>query len=68
MFAALMLGANPSATPAEPVAKPVKEKKICRDDPAYTGSRMRKKLCLTESEWNVRSQGKNAGEIKTISH
>jgi hypothetical protein len=71
MLAALLLGATPTATqstPVEPVAKPVKEKKICKEDPAYTGSRMKKKLCLTESEWNVRSQDKSAGDIKTISH
>ena len=71
MLAALLLGATPTATsaaPAAPAAKPVKEKKICKEDPAYTGSRMRKKLCLTQSEWDVRSQDKNAGDIKTISH
>lgn len=68
MLAALMLGANPAATAADPVAEPVKEKKICRVDPALTGTRMQKKLCLTQSEWDLRSRGKSAGELKTISH
>lgn len=52
-------------TPAEqPAAK--KEKKICKVDHQDTGSRMRKRLCLTETEWARREAGKSVGEIKTI--
>ena len=35
-------------------AKKVKEKKICKEDPAYTGSRMKKQICLTETDWEKR--------------
>lgn len=67
MLAVLMLAANAEAPAADPVAEPVREKKICRADPALTGTRMQKKLCLTPSEWDLRSRGKTAGELKTIS-
>lgn len=70
MFA-LMLVADPAATTTEaPVAaevqKPEKAKKICREDPNLTGTRMKKKICLTEVEWAKRNQGKSVGDLKTI--
>ena len=70
MFA-LMVVSDPAATPAEsPVAaeaqKPEKAKKICREDPKITGSRMKKKICLTEAEWDKRNQGKSVGDLKVI--
>jgi predicted secreted protein len=47
-----------AAVPAAPAAAPAKkEKKICRIDEATSGSRMAKRLCLTEEEWAQRSQG-----------
>ena len=51
-----------------PAAEPAKkaEKKICKPDYTTTSSRMRKKLCLTETEWAQKTQGKNAGDLKTI--
>lgn len=52
-----------SAQQAEPAKK---EKKICRVDEGNTGSRMRKKLCLTETEWEMKAQGKDAADLKTI--
>jgi hypothetical protein len=43
--------ATPTAAPA--LAKPVKEKQICKTDPeADPGSHMVKRVCHTESEWN----------------
>jgi hypothetical protein len=39
---------------APAAAAPKKEKKICKVDPAYTGSRMKKNICLTEAEWDKR--------------
>ena len=46
--------AEPAPAPA-PAAAPKKEKKICKTDDAASGSRMAKRLCLTESEWAARS-------------
>lgn len=70
MFA-LMLVADPGATAtAAPAAteaqKPAKAKKVCRDDLETTGTRMRKKICLTEAEWAKRDAGKSVGDLKTI--
>lgn len=42
------------------------EKKICRTEDSGTGSRMRKKMCLTQTEWDLRAQGKSAADLKTI--
>ena len=58
-----------SPPPSQQVAsKPADSKttKVCKTDPNYTGTRVRKRLCLTQAEWAVRSQGKNAGDLKTI--
>lgn len=66
LLATLILAANPAAAPAETAVEPVKTKKICKVDPGLTGSRMKKKLCLTETEWAQRTAGKNAGDLKTI--
>ena len=58
----------PEPVPAaqQTVVETKKERKICKIDPAHTGSRMKKKLCLTETEWAQRKAGKNAGDLKTI--
>jgi hypothetical protein len=70
LFALLLIAENstPSAAtqPVEAAAQAEKEKKICKVDPNYTGSRMRKKLCLTEAEWDLKAQGKSAADLKTI--
>lgn len=42
------------------------EKKICRSDDSATGSRMRKKICLTQTQWDQRKAGKSAADLKTI--
>lgn len=57
---------TPAADPGTQVA-PVKEKKICKIDPAYTGTRMKKRLCLTESEWEKKNNdGKSAGDLRVL--
>jgi len=55
-----------AAPAAEPVKKAEKEKKVCKIDPANTGTRMKKKLCLTQNEWDMKAKGKNAGDLKTM--
>ena len=44
-----------AATPA-PAAQPAKEKKICKVDEQFTGSRLAKRRCLTESQWKERER------------
>ena len=72
LFAALLLAADPSATTATatPVpaqtAKPVKEKKICKVDENESSSRLRKRVCLTQTEWERKESGKTAGDLKNI--
>ena len=70
LFALLLVAESPAPStvtePAETAAEAAKAKKICKVDPSYTGSRMRKKLCLTEAEWDLKAQGKSAAELKTI--
>jgi len=64
MIAALLLAAQ-AAEPAAaaPVQQPApaaaakKPKKICKADDAMSGSRMAKRVCLTEEEWAQRSSG-----------
>ena len=61
----LLLLADPSTSaasvPAEtaqtqPSAEAKKEKKICRVDEEYTGSRLAKRICLTKSQWEERKR------------
>jgi hypothetical protein len=54
----------PAATPQAQPAK-VKEARICKIDPAYTGTRMQKRKCMTEAEWAVYEQDSNSGDLKT---
>lgn len=57
LLASAQAPAEPQTTsqPATDAAKPAKPKKICKADPALSGSRMSKRLCLTEEEWAQRS-------------
>jgi len=55
-----------AAPAAEPTKTAAKEKKICKVDPANTGTRMKKKLCMTQNEWDMKAKGKNAGDLKTM--
>jgi hypothetical protein len=73
LLVASLLSANPavqSAIPA-PVAeatapKPKKEKKICKTADDTTGSRMVKRTCFTQEQWDSQSQGRSADQIGTI--
>ncbi len=47
-------------------SKPKSEKKICKIDELDTGSRMKKRICLTQVEWDKRKAGKSVGDLKTI--
>lgn len=72
LFSVLLLASDSSAAattasdPVEQAAPAKKEKKICRVDPANTGSRMARKLCLTQVEWDKHNAGKSANDLKTI--
>jgi hypothetical protein len=77
LFSALLLAVEtPVAETASPTTEAApavehhqvakKEKKICKVDPANTGSRMKRNICLTQVEWEKRAAGKNAGDLKTI--
>ena len=68
----LLAAANPSAaapqsaTTTTPAAQPAKrEKKICKPDEGFTGTRFKKKLCLTETEWANRS-ATTANDLKNM--
>jgi hypothetical protein len=44
-----------SAAPAATVAKPDKDRQICKTE-ALAGSRVPKKVCATKAEWDARRQ------------
>ena len=49
----LLLPTQGFATPpAEPAVKVEQAKKICKVDPEDTESRIRRRICKTEAEWN----------------
>jgi hypothetical protein len=47
-----------------PVAKPKKERKICRTEPAMTGSNMSRSTCKTKAEW-ARLDGMGDGQTSS---
>jgi len=64
--AVLLVSAQAAATSEQPAPAAVEEpkakpKKICKTDPETSGSRMVKRLCLTEEEWAQHGQGVNQG-------
>jgi len=63
-----LAAASVSATPAaETALEPVKvEKKICRVDTTDTGSRVKKRKCMTKVEWENRDAGKTTNDLKTM--
>lgn len=69
LFALALASQTPEAgsapVPAE-ATKPAQEKKICRAATTQTSSRLRKRECLTETEWARRDAGKSAADLKTI--
>ena len=44
----------PASTTTAAAPAPKKEKRICKADEATSGTRMAKRLCLTEAEWAQR--------------
>ena len=72
LFAAALLAAtDPVATPATPTqtaqaAAPQTEKKICKVEQDESSSRLRKRTCLTASEWDLKDQGVNAADLKRM--
>lgn len=45
-----------SQTPVATVPAQKKERKICKSDPAFTGSRIEKQICLTKTQWKQREE------------
>jgi hypothetical protein len=61
LFGSAPLLATPDPQPstqAQPIqpAPEVKEKKICRADPAATGSLLPQRICHTQAEWDAITQ------------
>ena len=60
LFALLLVADNSAspavAQPAETAVQAEKEKKICKVDEAFTGSRLAKRICLTQSQWEQRER------------
>ena len=64
VFAVLLVSAQAAAdqqagapAPAETPAPARKPRKICRQDDQTSGSRMARRICLTEEEWGQRAGG-----------
>jgi hypothetical protein len=69
--AALMMAQAPAvqpaiAQPSVPAAATEKEKKICRVDENESSSRLRKRVCLTQTEWERKDSGVSANDLKNI--
>lgn len=66
----LLIAADPVAvTPAPPFspvlpAKKVKQRPICRTDPADTGSRMPRQLCMSAEQWESRAEGRSEADLR----
>ena len=68
LLASLFLAQAPSdaATAAPPAPAAASTKKICKVDTLDTGSRVRKRVCLTQVEWDNRAEGKTTNQIKNM--
>ena len=76
LLLAALLSAEPAVqpAPAQPatqtttaqLAKPKKPKLICKSSDDDTGSRMVKRTCLTQQEWDARVQGRSADDLQTL--
>lgn len=47
--------------PATAAAPKAKSKKICKNDPRRTGTRISARICKTEEEWNSPEDGQEIG-------
>jgi len=60
LLSALLAASAPVVAPQQPqmpatnVPAQKKERKICKSDPAFTGSRIEKQICLTKTQWKQR--------------
>lgn len=66
----LLIAADPVAVTAAPPspsvlpAKKVRQRQICRIDPADTGSRMPRQLCLSAEQWENRADGRSEADLR----
>ena len=61
--------AVPQPATAQPTAvatDPVKEKRICRVDVNESSSRLRKRVCMTQTEWDRKAAGVTGNDLKTL--
>ena len=72
LLVALMMSADPTAAQAPPasapavVAEKVKEQKICRVDDQDSVSRLRRRVCMTQTEWDRKAGGQSANDLKNL--
>lgn len=77
LLAALLVASEPAvatqqaeapapATAPAPAAKPVKEKMICKVDDTDSYSRLRKRECHTQSEWDRLAGGVSTNDLKNM--
>jgi hypothetical protein len=70
LSAALLVSADPTAAqPQSPATAPVEkvaEKKICRVDTSDSTSRLRKRVCLSQTEWDRKESGVEANDLKNM--
>jgi len=70
--ASVMMAQAPVTTPPAPpqatsvAAQPEKEKKICKVDENESSSRLRRRVCMTETEWQQKEAGKDLTDIKSM--
>ena len=61
--------AVPQPVTAQPTAvatNAVKEKKICRVDVNESSSRLRKRVCLTQTEWDRKAASVTGNDLKIL--
>ena len=70
ILAAAMMAQAPAAQPVAQLggatSAPVKEKKICRVDVNESSSRLRKRVCMTQTEWDQKSAGVTSNDLKNL--
>jgi hypothetical protein len=49
-----------------PVARPRKERRICRDDEQTSGSLLNRCICLAQRQWNLRDHSLDGSNLKTF--
>lgn len=76
LLAILLLSADPAAVAQQPqttsaaatpaAAKPESEKKICKVDTSDSTSRLRKRVCLSQTQWERSESGKDVTDLKSM--